>query len=162
MIQRIQTVYLTLVLVLSVLGLCSWVGQYYNGADLVAEFDEFSFSHAKGFKDVVEGATTFALAVLHIAVAIITLLAIMLFRMRMRQMRMVIVSSLLLVGYIVLYVLYALKFQWQLETVPGMECVSYHLTVAALYPVLSFILNAMAIHCIRRDEALVRSLDRLR
>jgi hypothetical protein len=40
--------------------------------------------------------------------------------------------------------------------------VEFQLCAMAIFPVISIILNIMAIHNIRKDERLVRSLDRIR
>ena len=39
---------------------------------------------------------------------------------------------------------------------------TFHVKFVAVFPVLSIILNCLAIQGIRKDEALVRSLDRIR
>ena len=49
MIQRIQTVYLALVAVLSILGLCLPLAQYFVGTAQVATFNSFTYTAAKGY-----------------------------------------------------------------------------------------------------------------
>ena len=153
MIQRIQTVYLALVALLCLLGLCLPLAQYFNGADLVASFNNFRFIEES--KGAVADWGTCGLGVLLVIVTFITFVAIMLFHYRMRQLRLVIFSTILLAGYMAYYAVLAWKFQMMTEA-------EYHLSAAAIFPILSIILNCMAIHGIRKDEALVRSLDRLR
>lgn len=153
MIQRIQSVYLALVAILCLLGLCLPLAQYFDGADTVASFNNFRFiMNAKG---ATADWGPCALGVVQVLVIIITVMAILLFRFRMRQLRLVIFTTILLVGYVAYYAILAWKFQMMTEA-------TYHLCAAAIFPVLSIILNCMAIHGIRKDEALVRSLDRLR
>ncbi len=153
MIQRIQTVYLALVAILCLLGLCLPLAQYYDGANLVASFNNFRFIEESKGATADWGAC--GLSVLLVIVEFITLTSIMLFHYRMRQLRLVIFSTILLVGYILYYALLAWKYQMMTEA-------DYNLCPAAIFPVLSIILNCLAIHGIRKDEALVRSLDRLR
>ena len=138
MIQRIQTVYLAIVAILSATVLFAKVGTYMVGAKMVAWFNNFVFN---ADDTGVE--------------------SIMLFNFRMRQLRLTIFSTILLVGYVATYAFFAWLYQGKLEAA-GVEDVSYHLSFMALFPVVSIILNMLAIHGIRKDEALVRSLDRIR
>ena len=120
---------------------------------MVASFNNFRFiMNAKG---TTADLGPCALGVLQILVVLINVMAILLFRFRMRQLRLVIFSTILLAGCVAYYAVLAWKFAMMTE-------VTYHLCAAAIFPVLSIILNCMAIHGIRKDEALVRSLDRLR
>ena len=161
MIQRIQTVYLALVAVLSILGLCLPLAEYFVGSTQVASFNNFTYTAAKGYDAF--GAFSMApltFGVLLIIVILLTLLSIMLFRFRMRQLRLTIFSTLMLIGYVAFYAFLAWKIQLQLAEINAE--VQFHLYFAAVFPVISIILNCLAIHGIRKDEALVRSLDRLR
>lgn len=162
MIQRIQTIYLALVAVLSILGLCLPIGQYYDGSKLAIEFNNFVLTATRGHEALLDSYSLapLALGILLILVILITIFSIMLFRFRMRQLRLTIFSTLLLIGYVAFYALLSWKFQLQLAEINSQ--IQYHLSVAAIFPALSIILNALAIHSIRKDEALVRSLDRLR
>lgn len=162
MIQRIQTIYLALVAVLSILGLCLPIGQFHNETDLAATYNNFVFLPAEPFASATHDFNLgpMALGILLIIVILITIMSIMLFRYRMRQLRLTIFSTILLVGYVAYYAFLTWKYQLQMTSIE--PSVTYHLTFAAILPIVSIILNCMAIHGIRRDEALVRSLDRLR
>ena len=158
MIQRIQTVYLAIVAILSATVLFAKVGTYMVGAKMVAWFNNFAFN-AEG--TTVESAGPWALGVILLMVILLNIVSIMLFNFRMRQLRLTIFSTILLVGYVTTYAFFAWLYQGKLEAA-GVEDVSYHLSFMALLPVVSIILNMLAIHGIRKDEALVRSLDRIR
>lgn len=161
MIQRIQTVYLALVAVLSILGLCLPLVQYYVGTAQVASFNSFTYTAAEGYDAFGSfSVAPLAFSILMGIVILLTIVSIMLFRFRMRQLRLIIFSTLMLIGYVAFYAFIAWKFQLQLAAVNAE--VQYHLCFAAVLPVVSIILNCLAIHGIRKDEALVRSLDRLR
>jgi hypothetical protein len=166
MIQRIQTVYLALVLILSFVGLISTIGEWTVAESVVAHFSNFTFGAEEPFKakDVMGGP--WCLGVLLILVIFLSGLSIMLFRKRMRQLRLTIFSTILLVGYVAAYAFFAYIYQEKLglllpegasEFVP-----TFHLKFVSVFPVLSIILNCLAIQGIRKDEALVRSLDRIR
>jgi len=162
MIQRIQTVYLLLVAVLSFAGLVSQIGTYTVAEQMVASFSNFSFSSYDPCASY-QSTGPYALGVLLILVIILSGMSIMLFRHRMRQLRLTILSSILLAGYIAVYAVFAYFYQENINQVLApADTATFHLRFVALFPVLSLILNAMAIHGIRKDEALVRSLDRLR
>ena len=162
MIQRIQTVYLLLVAVLSFAGLVSQIATYTVGEELVAAFGNFTFM-AYGSCESYQSTGPYALGVLLILVIILSCMSIMLFNYRMRQLRLTILSSILLVGYIAVYALFAYFYRENLDQMLSPTAsATFHPRFVALFPVFSLILNALAIHGIRKDEALVRSLDRLR
>ncbi len=164
MIQRIQTVYLALVAVLSILGLCLPLGQFLNGAAVVASFNSWMFSPEVTSKAVATADfhdfAPVALGIVLSIVIVLTMVAVMLFRFRMRQLRLVIFTTILLVGYVLYCAFLIWHYMDNLSSV--VDGVTFRLCVAGVLPVLSVILNCLAIHGIRKDEALVRSLDRLR
>lgn len=161
MIQRLQTVYLALVIILSFVSLISTIGSYFVEGAQVAAFSNFTFS-AEGMFKGFESAGPWCLGVLLIMVIFLSTLSIMLFRKRMRQLRLTIISTILLVGYAATYAFFAYIYREKMLLVePDAELV-FHMNFVGTFPVLSIILNALAIHGIRQDEALVRSLDRLR
>lgn len=161
MIQRIQTVYLLLVVILSFVCLVSQIGYITNGDETVATFSNFTFSSFGAFASYTS-VGPYALGVLLIIVILLSLLSIMLFRKRMRQLRLVIISNILLFGYVATYVLFAYFYNENMQLVQPSAPLSFHIRLTTLFPVICFILNYLAIHGIRKDEALVRSLDRLR
>ena len=166
MIQRIQTVYLALVLILSFVGLISTIGEWTVADAVVAHFSNFTFGAEGAFKALDSTSGPWCLGVLLIMVMFLSLMSIMLFRKRMRQLRLTIFSTILLVGYVAAYALFAYYYHLNLETLCGEGAEAFlpifHLTFISVFPVLSIIFNCLAIQGIRKDEALVRSLDRIR
>ncbi len=166
MIQRIQTVYLALVLILSFVGLISTIGEWTVANAVVAHFSNFTFGAEGAFKSLDATSGPWCLGVLLIMVMFLSVMSIMLFRKRMRQLRLTIFSTILLVGYVAAYILFAYYYQLNLEQLCGEGAASivptFHLKIISVFPVLSIILNCLAIQGIRKDEALVRSLDRIR
>lgn len=161
MIQRLQTVYLALVIILTFVGLISNIGEYFVGGQLIAQFSNFTFHSFESFK-AYESAGPWCLSILSIMVIFLSLVSIMLFRKRMRQLRLTIFSTILLVGYIATYAVFAYFYRENLAALQPAADVSFHIPFIGVFPVLSIIFNILAIHGIRKDEALVRSLDRLR
>jgi len=168
MIQRIQTVYLALVLIFSFVSLLSPMGEWYLEGTLVADFSNFTFNiYDKGFESC-ESSGPYCLGILLILVMFLSLMSIMLFRKRMRQLRLTILSTIFLVGYAACYALFAFKYNLSLETFAGdvqalaSKTPEFSVPFLGILPIFSIILNVLAIIAIRKDEALVRSLDRLR
>jgi len=157
MIQRIQTVYLLLAAILCFVSLFVTEAEYFVDGGIVASFGNFAFSGTKP----IESGGTWALGVLLLITALIDMLAIILFQHRMRQLRLVIFSTILLVGYIGVYIFYAWLYMQKIELATHADA-DFSFPLAAIFPVVCVILHVLAIHGIRKDEALVRSLDRLR
>ena len=166
MIQRIQTVYLALVLILTFVGLISTIGEWTVADAVVAHFSNFTFGAEGQFKSIDATSGPWCLGVLLIMVMFLSIMSILLFRKRMRQLRLTIFSTILLVGYVAAYALFAYYYQLNLDQLvtdgAGAFQPTFHFRLVATVPVLSIILNCLAIQGIRKDEALVRSLDRIR
>ncbi|MBR4527617.1 MAG: DUF4293 domain-containing protein [Bacteroidaceae bacterium] len=171
MIQRIQTVYLALVLILSFVGLISTIGEWTMAETVVAHFSNFTFGAEEQFKPLDSISGPWCLGVLLIMVMFLSIVSIMLFRKRMRQLRLTIFSTILLVGYVAAYAVFAYYYDLNLNLfastayekgIEGVMIPTFHFKFVATFPVLSIILNCLAIQGIRKDEALVRSLDRIR
>lgn len=166
MIQRIQTVYLMLVLILSFVGLISTIGEWTVADAVVAHFSNFTFGAEGAYKQLDTTSGPWCLGVLLILVMLLTTLSILLFRKRLRQLRLTIFSTILLVGYVAAYAVFTYYYQLNLEQLVPESTVrltpTFHIKFVAIFPVLSIIFNCLAIQGIRKDEALVRSLDRIR
>jgi len=161
MIQRIQSIYLFIVCVMSIVGLFCNIGYYTIGGITVADFTNFTFNTYDSLKEF-QSAGPWALGVLLIVVSFLSLISIMLYTKRMRQLRLTIISSILLVGYIITYAFFAYVYYEKLILFNMDAELSFRLSLMGCIPVISLILNILAIHGIRKDEALVRSLDRIR
>lgn len=162
MLQRIQTIWLLLVAILSFAALFCPLLSFYQGVEVVATISNWTFSVADNAQLAGQGSMApMAMGLLLIVVILITLMSIMLFRFRMRQLRLTIFSTLLLLGYVGVYAFLVFKFSMNLDAA-GLTDHSMTLHVASIFPIISIILNFLAIHGIRKDERLVRSLDRIR
>lgn len=160
MIQRIQTIYLFVVVILSFVSLISQIGYYTIGQEVVGEFTNFTFT-TSGICAGYESSGPWCLGILLIMVIFLNMLSIMLFRKRMRQLRLTIISCIFLIAYVGCYWLFDYFYNENLNLVAN-TAVEYHLTFPAVMPVLGLLLNYLAIVGIRRDEAKVRAIDRLR
>ena len=151
MIQRIQSLYLLAVTVLLVLTLCFPLG-YFHGANGLEEatFRALGVTAAEGAYQ-----TTWGLFCILLLSAVVSLATIFLFRNRMLQIRMVIFSSLLLIGF---YIVFGIFYYMLSDTFTN----GFGVGIALCLPLVSLILNYLAFRAIYKDEALVNSLNHLR
>ena len=92
--------------------------------------------------------------------AALPLVTIFLYKKRMAQIRFCVSEIVLLLGSVVFIALYCYRLCVVLaELMPELH---FTLGFASLMPIIAIILVILAIRGIARDEALVRSLDRIR
>ncbi len=159
MIQRIQTVWLLLALAFAVTCLCFPIGYYIadNGARL-ASVTNLWFAYSPEFvceEMVARTARPWALFGLLIIVSLLTFVNIFLFRRRALQMRLCSFCTILLVSWYLLYAFFAVVMGRGLEA-------HFRPEWAGALPFAALVMEYLAFRGVARDEALVRSLDRLR
>jgi len=147
MIQRIQTAYLIVAGTL--------IASLYNlkFADIAVNSKLYTFS-AKGIFN--NGELVFDGLPIMIFIGIIALLHIVIifmYKKRIRQIRMTVFTIILLLG------LFGLFFYFAYASFKGAD-VAFKIPVA--FPLVAIILDYLAIRSIGKDEALVRSMDRIR
>ena len=161
MIQRIQTLYLLLVVILGTL-LC------------IFSPVEFLLPGATDYVSL-HALDKWPLAVMSIAIPLLALVTIGMYKRRLLQVRLNIMNVVLCLGYyalLALYVAYIVKgyepldaVNCQLSTVncqlSTVNC-EWYLTMWSAIPLVNVVLTMMATRCILKDEALVRAADRLR
>lgn len=151
MIQRIQSLYLLLSVVASVVCLANPVGRFVVDMGESSTLYNLWLTNAVG-GDVAHMLTPWvALFVLLAVVSACTLFNIFLYKTRGVQMRLLSYCMIVLVGY---YIVGGI-FVWQ-------HGGSFHPTVYAGMPLVSLILDYLAFRGINQDDMLVKSLDRLR
>lgn len=154
MIQRIQTVYLFIIAILSVAMLFMPLAVLQSG-------DQFMSFDATGISTMTAQQPeliypTWGLFALSAIVALVALVTIFLFKKRMLQIRLCVFNAILMLG---IYGMFGF-FIWNLKG--QMDNVVVSLKFALAFPLVSLILDYLAIRNIGADEALVRSLNRLR
>ena len=150
MLQRIQTVYLLIIVALTVATLFLPLAVLQQG-DALFSFDASGLSTMIGEPELLYPAWgLFALT------AIIALVTIFLYKKRILQIRLCVFNALLILGFygFFAFLIYSLK--------GDMEGASVSVKIALSFPLVNLILDYLAIRNIGADEALVRSLDRLR
>ncbi|MDR0712052.1 MAG: DUF4293 domain-containing protein [Prevotellaceae bacterium] len=138
MLQRIQSVFLAVALTL--LGVLF-------ALPFAAAID------AQG-KEVAASGGSFPLVIIQVATFGVTLVNIFLYKQRRRQIRLCILNGIALIAYQAFALLTVFLLARQASAV--------QYSVAIIFPAIAAIFTFMAMRRIARDEALVRSLDRLR
>jgi len=176
MIQRIQTIYLLVAAAFCIACLCLPIGRLVDGQEEVVgtvynlwvhvpyheAVGQPSFSGAGSAEpvlaEVAEGTHTFtpwALFALLLLTSTGLLLDIFFYRTRLVQSRLAMLCSILLLGWYAIYAVFwfllGAKFNADFRPEPW-----------AAFPALACIMAYLAFRAILKDEALVRSLDRLR
>jgi hypothetical protein len=141
MIQRIQSVWLLLSAILAFIAytLVLYIGKLADGTERAFVLGDH-----------------FLLLICIFAIGVLSLVCIFLFKNRKFQYRMTILAILLTIGYIFLQ--YFMIEQFKKDN--AIQTGSYQ--VAALLPIAIVIFLFLAARGIRKDEKLVKSLDRLR
>lgn len=149
MIQRIQTIYLLLVVGLLIASMCLPVGYFIGAEGLPATFKPLGVELGGVFN------STWGMFGILLLSAIIALATIFLFRNRILQIRMTVFNSILLVGYYLTFLAFLFVLKGDMQA-------SYQLAWTLCLPLVSIILNVLAIRAIGRDEVMVKAVDRLR
>lgn len=152
MIQRIQSVYLLVATIL--------MGSifFYPYAELLANDGQIFVFNFNGL--FVEGEEqlyflTIPPVILLSITVLISFVSIFLYKKRVIQMRVNFINLMLMIGYLGLNYYYIRSFSSQLDGV-----VNYKITV--IFPFVAAVLTYLAIRAIGKDEALIRSMDRIR
>lgn len=147
MIQRIQTAYLL------VAGLLTTTLYKFDFAEIVVN-GEFHVFNAQGiFKGETMIFDGLPVMIFIGLIAMLHFVAIFMYKKRIRQIRLVVFTIILLFGLFGLffYFIYA-----------GFNDAKVAYKIPMAFPLIAIILDYLAIRAIGRDEALVRSLDRIR
>ena len=150
MIQRIQSIYLLVVTILMIVCMCNPVGSILTPDNEISTFTNLCITTAEGNSNYAP----WALFVLLLIIALLALVTIFFFKKRMLQIRLNIFSSILLIGYYVIFVVFV--------TTMLADDASFTPSWLVCLPFVALILNWLAIRSIGADEALVKAYDRLR
>jgi hypothetical protein len=151
MIQRIQSVWLLLAALVSaglfVFGILS-ITYTADGAEVTKSIKLLELNTMMGY----------LLAIIAIAVVALPLIAIFMFKNRKLQMNLALLALVLNVGFIAFYLMSIESYKT--AHVPPVSSSAFG--VASFMPVLSVIFLFLAMRGIRKDNKLVKSLERLR
>ncbi|MBM6881703.1 DUF4293 domain-containing protein [Bacteroides caecigallinarum] len=149
MIQRIQSVYLLIVAILSVIVISSSLGSFIGADNSITEFTNLSLVAQDGTEDY----RPWALFAIQMISAIISLITIFLYKKRMLQIRLTLFNIILTIGYYVAFVTFIFMLKGDATFVPSwIVCL----------PFIAIVLDWLAIRAIGKDEMLVKAYERLR
>ena len=150
MIQRKQTVFLFLALLVTIACLCLPVGSFEpEGMGTENQLMNLWLSDADGGKNF----NVWALFAILLVTCPMDLFAIFDYHNRRRQARFCMFSMLMIAGWYIVYGVFSRVL---------MTGFTFHVAFAACLPLVAFILLWLARHAILADEALVRAADRIR
>ena len=158
MIQRIQTLYLLVVTIITVL---MFFFPFINTVQAEGLIYALNFN---GFAavDAIDGPSLtlitplYPLAGLIIICALVAFISVFLFKKRILQIRLNIFNVIL---FLFIY-LVMLGYFFLLKD--DLNITDYSLGISSLFPAINIVLTYLAIRAIGADEAMVKSLDRLR
>lgn len=149
MIQRIQTVYLLVVAILMVVMMSLPVGSFVAADYTATVFNNLSLVAPDGTADYAPWAM---FAILMVS-AVVTLGTIFLYKKRMLQIRLTIFNIILLLGYYGTLVTFVFMLKGENSFTPSWT---------VILPLISIILDWLAIRAIGKDEMLVKAYESLR
>jgi len=155
MIQRIQTVYLLAIVVLSGFVIFSPLADLLNKVDnlnYLVDFKGISLIQTTG--NIIE-SRIWALTSVSMVVPILALIAIFSFKNRVKQIRLTVINMFFILCFYIFLVLY-------LWPACGRLHADWHLRIVTVFPLVNLILSYLAIGAIGKDEKLIKSMDRLR
>ena len=157
MIQRIQSVFLVLVVLLGVLF--SYLP--------ILEFIGYETTYVmNAYKTVAVTDTTIVISknmgvgVLQGLIAVVALIIIFLFKNRQLQLKLAKLIILFIAFQIAAIVMYSDTAKIAIG--PNANDVLMNIKMGALLPIITLVLTYLAIHFIKKDDDLVRAADRLR
>jgi hypothetical protein len=156
MLQRIQTLYLLIVVIAMSLTLFLPSMKAISPDQI-----DYALSTLRGFYPIQQGGfhlsgVTMWLTITNIIILIIAIFTIFMYKWRIIQIRFNIFNMVLLIGY------YAIFFFTRYVILQQNPMDSTTFSWPIILPLISAILTYLALRAIAKDEALVRSLDRLR
>ena len=155
MIQRIQTIYLLLAVIVMIA--LNWLPIAYIG-DL--EFLTYGIFSTMG--DATLSITTYPIAVTVIVSTILAAIAIFMYKNRMKQVRVVAIAFLLSVIYAGFIFLWIIDSQATALAQQNITVSNIIYGTSSYFPIAQVIFLILAQQAIKKDEKLVRSSERLR
>jgi hypothetical protein len=152
MIQRIQTIFLLIALVST--GLLIWLPL----GEIAVNEKIYTFS-VKGIVDALSGQTIYQawhLIALTVVVLLLQVIIIFTFKKRNKQIRLATINIMLMLGFVIVSWLFVMF------TAKSMGNGIYSLKITLALPLVAVFLNYLAIRAIQSDDALVKSVDRIR
>ena len=154
--QRIQTIYLILVILLMTAGILLPSAEFFNAEkNITYLLDSRGIIEISQQDTVNKLASTNPLTFLFGLILFVTTFSIFKFQDRKKQFRLATISTILILIYIIAFIVFIFYAKNKLYA-------DFSFQYPAVFPVIALILSYLAMRGISKDEKLVRSLDRLR
>lgn len=150
MLQRIQTVYLLLASICMVVSLLTHLAVFSIGEELV-RFEAMGFYMNE---EII--FSTWGLFIIGNISAVLSVLIVFLYKKRMLQIRLSGINLFIMLGYYGLIAFYILRRN------PEVGSMFENIGIGMVTPFVAIVLTYLAIRKIGKDEALIRSLNRIR
>jgi hypothetical protein len=155
MIQRIQSLYLVIVLVLIIIVFCTPLALFSDPSGNLYQllYKGVVKTSTSGWIIVENSALT---TILLVIVLLLTAIGIFLFKNRTKQILAcwALLIVLILLAAHIYYIYNSIKLHFSI--------IKSNLSITSVFPVISAVLVYLAIKAIRKDERLVKSIDRIR
>lgn len=147
MIQRIQTVYILLSAIL--------IGSLFSlsFAEIASNDQLFVFDIRGIIRNNTVQESGLSLALLIGLILILHIYTLFIYKKRILQIRVLVFTSILMVG------LFGLFYFFTYYTFSDARI---NFKISAIFPLIAVVLDYLAIRSIRKDETLIRSIDRIR
>ncbi|MDO9152220.1 MAG: DUF4293 domain-containing protein [Paludibacter sp.] len=155
MIQRIQSLYLLLIVILSCFTLFSPIAGLYNQDETlkyIVNYKGINLVETTGNKYF---ENVWALSAISAIVPVIAFITIFLYKKRSLQIRLIIVNIVFMAGFYGLLFIYLWIAGEKLHA-------DWFLEIVTAFPLVNIVLSFMAVRAIGKDIALLKSLNRLR
>ncbi|WP_243349289.1 DUF4293 domain-containing protein [Parabacteroides sp. FAFU027] len=149
MIQRIQSVYLLAVAIL--MGTTSFT----TLAQLTGNGVAYTFSSCGIYANNTQALSTLPVFLISLTTTLLAVISILLYKKRSTQIKITVLNSILIIGFYIAFLAYYFVAKGKLNA-------ELSINIPLYLPLASFILNLLALRGIRKDEALIKSLNRIR
>lgn len=155
MIQRLQSVYLFLTTLLSILFLNGTLLSFINKSGLTYNLTFLNITKVAEGQAAQNVGTVWPLSIILVLIIVLSVICILLYKNRTRQLLFskILISLILVLILIIVYYTYSITSQYDTTFVPGIKMV---------IPVLMLAFSVLAFRGIKKDDQLVKSYDRLR
>lgn len=154
MIQRIQTLYLLISVVLLALMLFFPLVEFANEEGVVFLLSAFGIDDLQNTGALVN-VQTYPVSVILLVIVAVNLVAVFLHKKRLLQLRFCVYNMVFMLGALVVIYFYSSQIASQTGT-------SIQYAWPSIMPIISVILTLLAIRGIRKDIKLLRSAERIR
>ena len=155
MIQRIQTVYLLIIVLLSGFTIFLPLADLLNTSEGLTYLVNLKGIYLIQGAENIYQSSVWSLSMVTLLIPFLSIISIFSYKNRIKQIRLSVINMLVMIGFYVLLFLYLWLGSKNLNA-------DWHLRTVCILPLISIILNYLAIGAIGKDEALVKSLDRIR